>query len=112
MKPLPPSIDVMQGFNVQMDCIIEGSIEMVQHKSTNIREMQREFSSRGFEGRYHRMGSADMTLGGGAGSRSQRGPQMEPPNFVTKPKDTEVELGDTAEFECEVTGKPKPEILW
>lgn len=108
MKPLPPSIDVMEGFNVQMDCIIEGSVEMIQHKSSNIREMQREFSSRGFEGRYFRMQQTELPSSG----RSQRVPQMEAPEFVTRPQDVEVELGGTAEFTCEVSGKPKPEVVW
>lgn len=80
---------------------------MVQHKSTNIRDMQREFSSRGFEGRYFKMESTELPMG----RRSQR-ETMEAPDFVTRPQDVEVELGGSAEFTCEVSGKPKPEVLW
>lgn len=174
MKPLPPSIDVMEGFNVQMDCIVEGDVELVQYKGESMRSMQREFTRRGFEGRFQRMSQSDRTqprgmspmggmaagpiggkasgammvggmspeggmmapggmmvggmspeggmmmgepggdggMMGGMMGMPPRGPRMEAPEFVTKPQDVEVELGGTAEFNCEVTGKPAPEIMW
>ncbi|WAR10974.1 TITIN-like protein [Mya arenaria] len=111
MKPLPPSIDVMEGFNVQMDCIIEGGVELIQYKSSNIRHMQREFASRGFEGRYKRMGAEDLPPTQAAG-RLPREPRMAAPEFATRPADVEVEVGGTAEFSCEITGTPTPEVIW
>jgi len=51
----------MEGFNVQMDCIIEGDVHMLQYKSSSVRSMQREFASLGFEGRYKSIGQDDMS---------------------------------------------------
>ena len=108
MKPLPPSIDVMEGFNVQMDCIIESSVELVQYKSSNIRAMQREFTSLGFEGRYKQMSPIDLP----SPRRGKKETSLKAPEFVTKPQDVEVNLGETAMFECEVTGIPDPDVMW
>lgn len=170
MKPLPTSIDVMEGYNVQMDCVIESNVDLVQYKGESMRSMQREFTRRGFEGRYRRISQADlppergmspmggmmvggmppgggmmvggmapeggMMMGGmppegaiggmmvggmgaeggmmvgGMMGQPPRGPKLEAPDFVSKPQDVEVELGDSAEFSCEVSGKPDPEVMW
>ena len=96
----------MEGFNVQMDCVVEGSVENVQFKGSNLRSMQREFSRQGFEGRYHKMSSSELPTGG------PKRPKVEPPSFAYKPRDIEVDVGDSAEFECEVKGQPKPEVNW
>ena len=165
MKPLPASIDVMEGHNVQFDGYIESNIDLVQYKGESMRSMQREMARRGFEGRFSRtsqiseasmspgegmmMGGMPMAEGGmmGGGIPAEGGmmvggmpaeggmmvggmqaeggmmaggmmgvppcgPKMEAPEFVTKPEDVEVLLGDTAEFSCEISGNPEPELMW
>ncbi|XP_070570382.1 muscle M-line assembly protein unc-89-like [Ptychodera flava] len=37
---------------------------------------------------------------------------LEPPVFVRKPKEQEVEERQRVVFECEVTGSPRPEVTW
>nr|CAD7199638.1 unnamed protein product [Timema douglasi] len=39
-------------------------------------------------------------------------PYSEVPLFVTKPRSTEAEEGDTVIIHCEVVGDPKPEVYW
>ncbi|XP_063712658.1 titin-like isoform X5 [Symsagittifera roscoffensis] len=36
----------------------------------------------------------------------------EPPKFVKKPQDKEVQEGKSVEFNCKVTGTPMPEVKW
>ncbi|XP_065844104.1 roundabout homolog 2-like [Oscarella lobularis] len=52
---------------------------------------------------------------GDQGPRGNSGPlsiSVVPPTFVFKPKDLVGVRGGTAEFECKVTGFPKPTIYW
>ena len=108
LKPLPPSVDVMEGFNIQMDCYVEGSVELLQYKSSGVKHMKQSFARQGFEGRYQRFSSSDMPSGG----RASREPRMEGPTFERPLSDLEVLLGSEAVFTCTVTGRPQPEITW
>ena len=101
----------MEGFNVQMDCYIEGSVELVQYKSSGVRHMQQAFARQGFEGRYQRFSTAD-TPSSGRAHREARDPGIEGPTFERPLTDLEVLLSNEAVFTCVVAGRPQPEVTW
>ncbi|XP_069108405.1 myosin light chain kinase, smooth muscle-like isoform X3 [Argopecten irradians] len=122
IKHLPHSIDVMEGMDVQLDCIVEGDVTMVKYKRAEAKVVTEHFQSGDFEGTYHDVPMAAIpTMSmpgaeGGAGSRPRLNiPEpgaKRAPRFVEEMEDGTIVTGSIATMSVVVDAVPAAEVTW
>ncbi|KAL3854884.1 hypothetical protein ACJMK2_014120 [Sinanodonta woodiana] len=101
----------MEGYNVQWDCYVEGSMELVRYKTTDAQHVEETLRRQGFEGGFMQM-SMSMPSDGIHQREAVDRAALDPPRFVTRPHDIVLPAGAEAVFECTVAGTPFPNVAW
>ena len=118
IKHLPASVDVMEGFNIQYDCYVEGDITLIKTKQTEMKQVKQTLEASGFEGNYKdipMMGIPPMATipepkpGGQAGRGKQA---RSSPRFVEGLEDKQFRTGSIAMLSVVVEALPEAEISW
>ncbi|KAK0067332.1 titin-like isoform X1, partial [Biomphalaria pfeifferi] len=110
IKHLPKTIDVMEGVDVRLDCILRRGIELVRWSpsSSDIEKAKKDLADEGFSGEFipttHSSKSEDKPSDGKS--------RLEHPSFLSTPNNLERPVGSEAVFECTSAGTPEPEIKW
>ncbi|XP_060064239.1 myosin light chain kinase, smooth muscle-like isoform X2 [Ylistrum balloti] len=122
IKHLPQSIDVMEGMDVQLDCIVEGDVTMVKYKRAEAKVVTEHFQSGDFEGTYHEVPMASIpTMSmpgaeGGAGSRPRLNiPEhgsKRAPRFIEEMEDGAIVTGSIATMSVVIDANPAAEVTW
>ncbi|RUS90387.1 hypothetical protein EGW08_001882, partial [Elysia chlorotica] len=121
IKHLPKTIDVMEGIDVRLDCILRRGIELVRWSSSRSpsqerdkeRQLKKELKDEGFSGEFIPL---EAKAASGRSSVDERTAEpdgrREHPSFVTTPTDLVRPVGSDAVFECSTAGIPEPEVKW
>ncbi|KAH9498297.1 hypothetical protein Btru_006474 [Bulinus truncatus] len=114
IKHLPKTIDVMEGIDVRLDCILRRGIELVRWSSSqspprDADKVKKELADEGFSGEFIPMTKSSHSE---KDKKSDVKGRLEHPSFLSTPQDLERTIGSEAEFECTSAGNPEPEIKW
>ena len=85
IKHLPRTIEVMEGTNVRLDCILRGGVELVQWSQEGADQSKRDFESEGFEGDFVSMGDHPQGAASKPSGKSTGGGCFKPFNPFTAP---------------------------
>ena len=85
IKHLPRTIEVMEGTNVRLDCILRGGVELVQWSQEGADQSKRDFESEGFEGDFVSMGDRPQGAASKPSGKSTGGGWFKPFNPFTAP---------------------------
>ncbi|KAK6166181.1 hypothetical protein SNE40_022939 [Patella caerulea] len=113
IKHLPRNIDVMEGMNVRLDCILKDGKERITWHIEGAEAEKDKLAKEGFEGDYVPMTDKPpeepvIKLG----KTKDDGKPEQAPYFISKPQDVFLPPGYEAVFECEVGGSPAPIVSW
>lgn len=78
IKHLPRTIEVMEGTNVRLDCILRGGVELVQWSQEGADQSKRDFESEGFEGDFVSMGDRPQGAASKPSGKSTGGGSFKP----------------------------------
>ncbi|GFO38542.1 titin [Plakobranchus ocellatus] len=112
IKHLPRTIDVMEGIDVRLDCILRRGIELVRWSSSRSpsqeqdqeRQLKKELADEGFTGEFIPLKDEKKPEADG---------RIEHPSFLATPTDLVRPVGSEAVFECATAATdPEPEVKW
>ncbi|KAL8593184.1 hypothetical protein ACOMHN_009839 [Nucella lapillus] len=113
IKHLPRTIEVMEGMNVRLDCILRGGVELVQWSDTDADSAKQRLEGEGFEGDFvpltFRGERLSSTTSSTARSSDEDGT---PPSFKTTLQDLVLPAGSEAVFECVTSGAASSTGSW
>uniref|UniRef100_A0A0B7BSV9 Uncharacterized protein n=1 Tax=Arion vulgaris TaxID=1028688 RepID=A0A0B7BSV9_9EUPU len=119
IKHLPKTIDVMQGIDVRLDCILRRGIELVrwsssQSPSQDLEKTKKDLAEEGFRGQFIPLEARSQQPIPSHGDETRSDPEkrLEYPSFLTTPQDLVRSIGSEAVFECSTAGNPQPEVKW
>ncbi|KAK3802354.1 hypothetical protein RRG08_034500 [Elysia crispata] len=122
IKHLPKTIDVMEGIDVRLDCILRRGIELIRWSSSRSpsqerdkeRQLKKELKDAGFSGEFIPLETAADSSRPSADERKTEPAdgRREHPSFLATPTDLVRPVGSEAVFECSTSGTPEPEVKW
>ncbi|ESO99755.1 hypothetical protein LOTGIDRAFT_173543 [Lottia gigantea] len=116
IKHLPRNIDVMEGMNVRLDCILKDGQERITWHLQDSKKEKAKLEDEGFEGDYVPMtdkpSDKPIIKLKPKDVDQPKEEDMVAPYFIRKPEDLYLTLGSEAILECEVGGNPTPTLAW
>ncbi|KAK3083179.1 hypothetical protein FSP39_015849 [Pinctada imbricata] len=121
IKHLPKSMDVMKGYNIQYDCIVEGEVTLIKHKRSEMKTVKETLEFSEFEGNYRQIPSmsiptmmgatATIPMSGPRGAGKQKKAKCSP-RFIEEVEEQTLRTGSIATLSAVVEAEPEADISW